>query len=469
MGEYSLLIDGELVDSATSFAVLNPATGEKLADCPKADEALLNLAVKAADKAFPAWAALSMAERCDALFRLADELEAALPDLIGLLVAEQGKPKHLAQFELGKSLAMLRAFAAMDLPTEILHENDEERILVHYTPLGVVAAIVPWNFPIVLLMVKLAPALVAGNTLIIKPAPTTPLATLKIGELCQQILPPGVVNIVTDENELGPLISAHPDIRKIAFTGSTPTGRKVMEGAAPTLKRLTLELGGNDAALVLDDVDVKTAAAGVFRAAMLNSGQICFSAKRVYVPEALYDEFCDELAALARSAKVGEGMEDGVEFGPIQNRLQLDRVLDLIEDSRITGTIIAGGKQLDRPGFFVALTIVRDVGDDARIVREEQFGPVLPVLRYGDIDEAIRRVNDSEFGLAATIWTSNPERAEGIAKRIDVGTVWVNKHLDVPFDIPVRGSKQSGIGVEFGIDGLKEFTQPRIINIKKAG
>ena len=300
-----------------------------------------------------------------------------------------------------------------------------------------------------------------------KPAPTTPLTTLKFGELCAEILPAGVVNIIVDQNDLGAALTGHPDVAMVAFTGSTVTGRKVMETAAGSLKRLTLELGGNDAAIVLDDVDPKEVASKIYAAATLNSGQICLAIKRLYVHDSLYDAFCDELGKLARETVVGDGLEQGTQMGPIQNKQQFERVKDYLEDARRHGKVVAGGGVLEREGYFVQPTIVRDISDNARLVREEQFGPILPVLRYSDIDEVIERVNDTEFGLGGSVWSSDRDRAFGVAVRIDSGTVWVNKHLDMGPDTPYGGAKQSGIGVEMGREGLNEFTQATIINMAK--
>jgi acyl-CoA reductase-like NAD-dependent aldehyde dehydrogenase len=300
-----------------------------------------------------------------------------------------------------------------------------------------------------------------------KPAPTTPLTTLRFGELCARILPPGVVNVIVDQNDLGPALTGHPDVAKVAFTGSTATGKKVMASAAGTLKRLTLELGGNDAAIVLDDVDSKEVAPKIFAGATLNSGQVCFAIKRLYVHDSVYDAFCDELGKLARETVVGDGLEPGTQMGPIQNEAQFEKVKGYIEDGRQNGTIVAGGEVVEREGFFIRPTIVRDIPDDARLVREEQFGPVLPVLRYSDIDAVIARANDTEFGLGGSVWSSDRDRAFGVAARINSGTVWVNKHLDVGLDTPFAGAKQSGIGAEMGQEGLEEFTQATIINMAK--
>ena len=300
--------------------------------------------------------------------------------------------------------------------------------------------------------------------MVAKPAPTTPLTTLLFGELCQEVLPPGVVNIICDQNELGPLMTAHPDIAKVAFTGSTATGKKVAASAAGTVKRVTLELGGNDAAIVLDDVDPVQVAKKVYQGAMANAGQICVAIKRAYVPEGMYDAFCDELARLAKAAVVDDGSKQGAQVGPIQNKMQFDKVKELIADAKKNGVIIAGGDALDRPGYFIPPTIVRDLPENARLVREEQFGPVLPVMKYNDIDDVISRANDGEYGLGGTVWGKDLDRATDVAMRIDSGTVWVNQHLAIDAGIPFRGVKQSGLGAELGQDGLHEYTQAHIVN-----
>ena len=466
-GEFRLLIGGRLVAGSSTFDVINPATEQVLAACPRADLAQLNQAVAAARQAFPAWAARSPAERSQLLLKLADALGARMQEIARLLTQEQGKPLPNAMHEIGGSIAMIRAFAAMDLPVKVLKETDTVRIVQQRTPLGVVACITPWNFPLILLMIKVAPALLAGNTVVVKPAPTTPLTTLRFGELCAEIFPAGVVNVITDVNDLGNALTSHPNVAKVAFTGSTGTGRKVMASVAGTLKRLTLELGGNDAAIVLDDVDVKEIAPKIFNAAMVNSGQVCLAAKRIYVHDSMYDALCAELAKLADAAVVGNGLEAGTQFGPLQNKAQFQKVQGFIAEARERGTIIAGGTPVEGPGYFIRPTIVRDIPDDARLVREEQFGPVVPVLRYSNLDDAIDRANSTEYGLGATVWSSNSQRAYEVALRIDSGTVWVNKHLDLPPDVPFGGSKQSGFGAEMGQEGLEEFTQAKIINMAR--
>lgn len=464
-GNFNLLIDGRLVPGASTFDVINPATEQVIVACPRADLAQLNQAVAAAKAAFPKWSARPFAERRAVLNKLADALSARTEEFARLLTQEQGKPLAHATGEMFGAIHMIRAFAAMELPLKVLRETESLRIVQQRTPLGVVAAITPWNFPMILLMMKVAPALLAGNTVVIKPAPTTPLTTLRFGELCAEIVPPGVVNVITDVNDLGGALTSHPDIAKVAFTGSTATGKKVMASVAGTLKRLTLELGGNDAAIVLDDVDPREVAPKVFNAAMLNSGQVCLAAKRVFVPDSMYEAFCAELKKLAESAVVGNGLDPQTQFGPVQNRTQYEKVQEFIRDARQRGNVIAGGAPVKGAGFFIRPTIVRDIADDARLVCEEQFGPVMPVLRYKSLDEAIARANSTEYGLGATVWSSNTQRAYEVALRIESGTVWINKHLDLPADIPFGGAKQSGLGKEMGQEGLEEFTQSKIINM----
>ena len=465
--EYLLLINGELRPGAASLGVINPATGKLLARCARADQAQLEAAIAAAKAAFPAWSNTTIQMRRQALLKVADTLESRIPEFAKLLTQEQGKPLVHATGEIAGSVAMIRAIAAMDLPDTVLRDNERERIVLKHAALGVVAAITPWNFPMGLLMMKMAPALLAGNTMVAKPAPTTPLTTLLFGELCSSLLPRGVFNVIVDQNDLGGALTQHPDIAKVAFTGSTATGRKVMASVAGTIKRLTLELGGNDAAIVLDDVNVKEVAAKVFHGAMVNSGQVCLAIKRVYVPEALYDAMCDELARLAKAAVVGDGMDPATEYGPLQNKVQFEKVKEFLADAQAHGRVIAGGSALDRDGYFIAPTIVRDIPENARLVQEEQFGPVLPVLKYSDLDDAIARANNSEYGLGGTVWGADTARAYEVAQRISSGTVWVNKHLDLPPDIPFGGAKQSGFGTEMGEEGLKEFTQARVINLAK--
>lgn len=467
MVTYKLLIGGRMADGDLTMDVVNPATEEVLAKAPRASKAQLDEAVAAAKAAFPAWSATPIATRKAALTAIADVMEKNAGELARILTQEQGKPLADATGEVYGAAAFFRYFTALDLPVKVLDDSKDRRVEMHRKPLGVIGAIVPWNFPMILMAFKVPPALLAGNTIVVKPAPTTPLSTLRFGELVKDLLPPGVLNVITDANDLGGALTAHPDVRKISFTGSTATGRKVMAGAAETLKRITLELGGNDAGIVLPDVNPKETAPKLFQGAFQNNGQVCIAMKRLYVHESIYDAMCDELAALAEQAVVGDGLEQGTQLGPLQNRMQFEKVKEILADAKKHGTIIAGGEVPDRPGYFIKPTIVRDITDGTRLVDEEQFGPVLPVIKYSDPEDAVARANASPYGLGGSIWSSDLDKAYALANQMNSGTVWVNKHADLAPNIPFGGAGQSGLGSELGEEGLAEFTQVQVINVAR--
>lgn len=464
MTDYHLLIDGQLVAGDQTMPVVNPATEEVLAQCPRASEAQLNAAVAAAKAAFPAWSRRPIAERRQMLLAWADGLEREADSLARLLTQEQGKPLSESTAEIAYTVYFIRHLAPLDLPVKVIEDNDTRLVEQYRRPLGVVGAIIPWNFPILLMAFKAPLALLAGNTMVIKPAPTTPLTTLRVGEIIAKVFPAGVVNIITDQNDLGPRMTAHPDIAKISFTGSSETGKKVMASAAETIKRITLELGGNDAAIVLPGADPDTVAPGIFGAAFMNAGQVCLAVKRVYVHDTLYDAVVERLARLADEAVVDDGLKQGTTVGPIQNRAQFDKVRAILDQARRDGRVVAGGTAEDRPGYFIRPTIVADIDDDAELVAQEQFGPVLPVLRFSDPEDALARANGTPWGLGGSVWGGDRELARDIALRMDAGQVWINKHLDFGPNIPFGGSKQSGIGVEFAEEGLAEFTQLHVVN-----
>jgi acyl-CoA reductase-like NAD-dependent aldehyde dehydrogenase len=468
MGPFKLLIDGKLVDGDSTMSVINPATEEVLSECPRASKAQLDQAVAAAKAAFPAWSAKPIAERKAALLAMADAIQNDLQNLARILTQEQGKPIGDAMGEVFGCAAFFRYFAALDLPTKVLEDSDSKKVVASRRPLGVVGAIVPWNFPLILMAFKVPAALLAGNTVVLKPAATTPLATLRIAELVKDLLPAGVLNVIADANDLGGAITAHPDIRKVSFTGSTETGKKVMAGAADALKRITLELGGNDAAIVLADNDPKETAPKIFQGAFQNSGQVCIAIKRAYVHESIYDEMCDELAKLAKAAVVGDGLQQGVNLGPLQNKTQFEKVLGYIESAKTDGKIIAGGARATEKGYFIQPTIVRDITDGAKLVDEEQFGPVLPVIKIKDGSDAVARANNSEYGLGGSVWSKDLDKAWELASQMNTGTVWINKHADLAPNIPFGGAKLSGVGTELGEEGLSEFTQMHVINMAKA-
>ncbi|WP_290750232.1 aldehyde dehydrogenase family protein [Amaricoccus sp.] len=465
--DYRMLIGGELVSADRMIDVVNPATEEVFARVPHATEADLDAAVAAARAAQPAWAALSMAERRAKVEALAAAIREAADDLARTITLEQGKPLPEAQGEVEWSQGYLLHTASLTLPDRVIQDDAAFRIETRHKPLGVVGGIVAWNFPLLLACWKIGPALMAGNAIVLKPAPTTPVATLKLGEICARIFPAGIVNILTDANDLGPKMTAHPGIAKIGFTGSSETGKRIMAGAAATMKRVTLEMGGNDPAIVLPDVDVRATAQKVYGGAFFNAGQVCLAVKRAYVHDAIYDAFCAELADLAGQAVVDDGMKQGTTVGPIQNKAQFEKVKGFLDDARAAGTVIAGGEVREGPGYFISPTIVRDVKDGQKIVDEEQFGPILPVIRFTDVDAVIERVNRSEYGLGGSVHGADVEQAAEIAGRIESGTVWVNQQLNIGPHIPMAGFKGSGLGVEQSVEGLAEYTQMQVINIAR--
>ncbi len=468
MKGYNLLINGEMVAGTSTMPVLNPATEEVLTDCPRSSEEQLNQAVQAAKNAFSSWSQTQIQERKEIVLKIADIVEANAQELAQILTEEQGKPIGDATGEVYGMAAFCRYFASLDLPVKLIEDSDGRKVEAHRTPLGVVGAIVPWNFPLILLAFKLPPALIAGNTIVIKPAPTTPLSTLRVAELIKDVAPPGVINVITDLNDLGAALTAHPDVRKISFTGSTATGAKVMAGAAGLLKRITLELGGNDAGIVLNDVDPKEAAPKLFNSAFQNTGQVCIAMKRLYVHEDIYDEMCDELATLANETVIGNGLEQGTKLGPLNNKMQFDKVKELIEEAKTDGNVIAGGEVPEQPGYFIRPTIVRDIEEGSRLVDEEQFGPVLPVMKFSDEEDAVERANATQWGLGGSVWSSDLDKAYALAEKMEAGTIWINKHSELDPTIPFGGSNQSGLGKELGAEGLEEFTQLKIINMAKA-
>ena len=457
-----------MVAGTSTMPVLNPATEELLTDCPRSSEEQLNQAVQAAKNAFSSWSQTQIQERKEIVLKIADIVEANAQELAQILTEEQGKPIGDATGEVYGMAAFCRYFASLDLPVKLIEDSDGRKVEAHRTPLGVVGAIVPWNFPLILLAFKLPPALIAGNTIVIKPAPTTPLSTLRVAELIKDVAPPGVINVITDLNDLGAALTAHPDVRKISFTGSTATGAKVMAGAAGLLKRITLELGGNDAGIVLNDVDPKEAAPKLFNSAFQNTGQVCIAMKRLYVHEDIYDEMCDELATLANETVIGNGLEQGTKLGPLNNKMQFDKVKELIEEAKTDGNVIAGGEVPDQPGYFIRPTIVRDIKEGSRLVDEEQFGPVLPVMKFSDEKDAVERANATQWGLGGSVWSSDLDKAYALAEKMEAGTIWINKHSELDPTIPFGGSNQSGLGKELGAEGLEEFTQLKIINMAKA-
>ena len=467
MGDFTLTIDGKSRPGEGSFGVVNPATGQVFAQAPACSRAQLDEAMEAAHRAFGPWQR-DEARRRSALVACAEAIQARLGELAPILTQEQGKPLARANEELIGAAVWFRYTAGLEIPVEVLQDDENVRLEVRRRPYGVVGAITPWNFPVLLAVWKIAPALLAGNTVVIKPSPYTPLSTLKLGEILRDALPPGVVNVVSGGDELGAWVSSHPRVRKISFTGSVATGKKVAAAAAPDLKRCTLELGGNDAAIVLPDVDPAKIAEKLFWGAFSNSGQVCSAIKRLYVHEQIAAPLTEALARVASSVKVGDGMQPDTQLGPINNEPQFQRVVELIDDARRAGAkFVTGGGARAGGGYFVEPTLVTGIAEGTRLVDEEQFGPALPILTYRDLDDAVERANATMYGLSGSVWSADPARAAEVAGRLECGTAWVNQHLAIVPNAPFGGAKWSGIGVENGPWGLLGFTELQTVNIAK--
>ncbi|MDZ7587904.1 MAG: aldehyde dehydrogenase family protein [Parasphingorhabdus sp.] len=468
--QYQNLINGEMVSTAKMLDVVNPANEDVIGQVPACGEAELDKAVAAARTAFKTWSKTPIEERRAAVQAISAIIKENADELMRLLTAEQGKPHAQATGEIYGAAAMSGAQATLDMDDEINEDSETRLSRTRRVPVGVVGGIVPWNFPVMMAVQKIAPAILSGCTIVLKPSPFTPLTTLRLAELIKDAVPAGVVNIITGEDDLGPMITAHPDIDKITFTGSTATGKKIMEGASKDLKRITLELGGNDASIVLPDADVSKVAEQLFWSSFTNAGQICVAAKRIYIHEDIYDELSSAIAAYAKTVKVGDGAQQGTAVGPIQNKKQYERVLELIQDAKDNGyKFLVGGENNDPSGtgYYVPITILDNPPEDARIVAEEQFGPVMPLMKFSTTEEAISRANASEYGLAGAVWTSNPDEGVRVAEQLETGTVWVNEYLHLSPFAPFGGHKQSGFGAEYGKEGLKEFTYSQVITVKR--
>ncbi|MEU0265101.1 aldehyde dehydrogenase family protein [Nocardioides sp. NPDC006303] len=467
--DYVSTINGRPATSDTTAPAFNPATGEVIAQVPVMSKGQLDEAVAAARAAFPGWAATPIEERQRIVSAIGDRLEEHAEEFMALLTREQGKPRAGAEWEVFGSVAWFREIAKQSLPDETLLDSAERSAVTRYTPVGVVGAIVPWNFPILLSVWKIAPALVAGCTIVVKPSPFTPLCDLKLVELVQDLVPPGVLSAVAGDDDLGKWMTSHPDINKIAFTGSTDTGRHVMSSASGTLKRLTLELGGNDPAIVLPDVDPARVAPQLFWAAFQNNAQFCNAAKRLYIHEDVYDAVRDALVAYAKTIKVGNGADADTGLGPIQNEPQFKKVQEFFADSHAQGHAFALGGEIDTEGagWFVPVTLVDNPPEDSRLVVEEPFGPILPLLKWTDEDDVIARANDTIYGLGASVWGKDLDALQRIARQIDAGTVWLNEvHQYTPYQV-FGGHKQSGIGAENSLHGLAEYTNWQSITLNK--
>ncbi len=461
-----MTINGRPVIAADHFDVKNPATGDTVGRAPNSSKDHLDRAVEAAHAAFANWSKTSDAVRIQACQDIADKIGKHAEELAQLLTREQGKPLNGlgSRFEIGGAQAWAAHTASLSLPVKVLQDNEQGRVELHRKPMGVVGSITPWNWPVMIAVWHILPAVRSGNTVVIKPSPYTPLSTLRLVELMNQVLPPGVVNSVCSDDKtcnIGAAMSSHPGIRKIVFTGSINTGKAVMASAAETVKRLTLELGGNDAGIVLPDVDPKAIAEGLFWGAFINNGQTCAAMKRLYVHESVYDEVCVALTDYAKAIPVGHGSDEASVLGPINNRMQFDKVKRLVDAAKQKGRVLLGGEPGE--GLFFPPTLIADLSHHDTLVTEEQFGPALPIIKYRDVEDAIRQANDSPNGLGGSVWSRDVEKAKQVASRMECGSVWINKHGAIQPNAPFGGVKSSGCGVEFGEEGLAEYTDIQVV------
>jgi len=471
---YHNVINNELTTTATVRQAICPSTEEPLWDVPVSTQEDVDRAVAAGKAAFPGWRAKSIDERAEYLVKLGKAITANQQEFITLLGKEVGKPPQAGGFEMFLVSQHLETVPTLRLPEEKPEDNEDRTAIVRWLPLGVGVAIVPWNFPLLLGIGKLLPALLAGNTFIWKPSPFTPYSALKVVELASKIFPPGVVQALSGEEDLGPRFTSHPDVAKISFTGSIATGKKIMASCAATLKRVTLELGGNDAAIVCEDVDIDTVVQKVGFLAFVHTGQICMDVKRIYVHESIYDKFLASLVAFIKQMKTGDHTDAEAFFGPIQNSMQYQKLQDLYSSISKEGWKTALGGDVPAPvegkkGYYVTPTIIDNPPEDSRIVVEEPFGPIVPVLKWSDEDDVIRRANDSHSGLGASVWSKNVPRAKKIAEQLESGSVWVNTHFEVAPHVPFGGHKESGLGMEWGITGLKGWCNPQAFWVKHSG
>ena len=466
MTDMAMMIDGVRVETGDWFDVENPATGEVIGRAPNAGLEHLDRAVAAATRAFETWSRTSDEERrklCEAVTaRIGEHAE----ELAQLLTLEQGKPLNGlgSRWEIGGAQAWAGYTAGLSLPMKVLQDNNEGHIEMFRNPIGVVGSITPWNFPVMISVWHILPALRTGNTVVAKPSPYTPLAAMRLIEIMNEVLPAGVVNSVSCDDRtsnLGAAMASHPGIRKIVFTGSSATGKKVMMSAGETMKRLTLELGGNDAGIVLPDVDPQAIAEGLFWGGFINNGQTCAAMKRLYVHEDVYEDVCTALVDYASKIPVGNGVEEGSVLGPIANRMQFDKVKRLVDAAKTKGRVLLGGEPGE--GLFFPPTIIADLTNDDPLVNEEQFGPALPIIKYSDVEEAIAAANDSPNGLGGSIWSKDIAKAKELARRLQCGSVWINKHGAIQPNAPFGGVKSSGLGVEFGEEGLAEYTDIQVV------
>ncbi|KAK5988245.1 Putative aldehyde dehydrogenase FUS7 [Cladobotryum mycophilum] len=465
---FSNVIDGKLVATTDTRHGINPANQQLLPPVPVSTSDDVDRAVDAAKRAAPGWAQTPISERREKMVQFSRAISSHSEGFANMLVLEQGKPLDFAKREANIAASLLEGCSKLNFEEEfVVQDTDSRRIVTRYVPVGVSVGIVPWNFPVSLTIVKLGPALLAGSPIILKPSPFTPYAGLKIVELAQQFFPPGVVQALSGDDSLGPMLTAHPGIDHVSFTGSTQTGIKVMQSCAPTLKRVTLELGGNDPAIICADVDIATVAPKVAALAFANSGQVCVAIKRVYVHSSIYKEFLTAMTNYVKTFVVGDGLNQSTTMGPVQNSMQYEKLKQLVASIEEGNLKIATGDIKttfpDGKGYFMNPVIVDNPPDSSKIVVEEPFGPALPVMQWDTEEEVVRRANDSESGLGASVWSRDITQANRIGNQIQAGNIWINTHLELQANAAFGGHKRSGIGAELGVDGVKAYCNVQTI------
>ncbi|KAK4461771.1 aldehyde dehydrogenase [Cladorrhinum samala] len=465
------VINDELRGGEKNHTVTDPRTEDELWPCPIATTADFEDAVAAAQAAFETWSKTTVAERQALLVKMAENIKQNAEELAGILAKETGKSKILADIDVGAAIAQSLYYSKNGLEDEVQFEDDNVKVIATHVPIGVVGAICPWNFPLILSNIKVVSSLVTGNCVIVKPSPFTPYAVMKWVELSRGIFPPGVFQVLNGGADLGALMTLHPGIGKISFTGTIATGKRVMASCAKTLKKVTLELAGNDACIVLPDADLSKAVPSIASGGFFNAGQVCVASKRIYVHESIYDDFLDRLVKEVESGyKIQEDHSAPSVFGPVDNRMQYDVVRGIIEDCKRNGyNIVTGGETegVTGKGFWLPPTIVSRPPEDSVLVQEEQFGPVLPVLSWSDEDDVVKRANLANAGLGASVYSSDLKEAERVARRLEAGSVWINQSERPNFGAYFSGLKDSGFGGEMGKQGLLSYSYTKCLHIPK--
>lgn len=450
--------------------VRNPATLEVIAKLDAPDSAAIKTSVSDSDTAFDAWRNVPWVKRQINLEKIAASIEAEKERLAILLTTEQGKPLHESKREIAAFSEVFRYYAKQNNNYEIIRDDDA-RIIATREPIGVCVLVLPWNYPVGILGWKLAPCLLGGNTAIVKPSPFAPLTVLEIIKIASQHFPKNVIQSLPGNDDTGRGLVSNQGVQKISFTGSREAGQEILEIASKNFTRTTLEMGGNDAAIILSDCDLGKRFESIFWGCFYNAGQICVAVKRLYVHESLAPELTRRFKEKTESLIVGNGLDAGVQMGPINNERQLRRIEVLVNDAVERGaTLVCGGSRYTdhrKTGYFYKPTVMTDIEDDFNLVKEEQFGPAIPILTYRDVDDAIARANATDYGLGDSAWTENVEKGLKIANGLECGTAWVNAHMLVEHSAPFGGIKKSGLGRELGRPGLEEYVQYKTTYLRK--